>query len=39
MHGPAPYMAKVMHVFMNMDHMVGDDFEAGLGSLKVLAEK
>jgi len=39
MHGPAPYMAKVMHVFINMGRVVGDDFEAGLGSLKVLAEK
>jgi carbon monoxide dehydrogenase subunit G len=39
MHGPAPFMAKVMHVFINMDRMVGDDFEAGLGNLKTLAEK
>jgi carbon monoxide dehydrogenase subunit G len=39
MQGPAPYMAKVMHVFMNMDRMVGDDFEAGLANLKTLAEK
>jgi carbon monoxide dehydrogenase subunit G len=39
MHGPAPYMAKVMHVFINMDRMVGDDFEAGLSNLKALAEK
>ena len=39
MQGPAPYMAKVMHVFMNMDRMVGDDFEAGLANLKTLAEQ
>ena len=39
MQGPAPYMAKVMHVFMNMDRIVGDAFEAGLSNLKTLAEK
>jgi len=39
MHGPAPYMAKVMHVFLNMNRMVGDDFEIGLANLKALAEK
>lgn len=39
MHGPAPFMAKVMHVFINMDRMVGTDFEAGLANLKAAAEK
>jgi uncharacterized protein YndB with AHSA1/START domain len=39
MHGPAPFMAKIMHVFMNIDRMVGKDFEAGLANLKRLAEK
>ncbi len=39
MSGPVPFMGKVMHVVMNMDRMVGDDFEAGLASLKALAEK
>lgn len=39
MHGPAPFMSKVMQVFMNMDRMIGDDFEAGLANLKSLAEK
>ncbi|MDO9560760.1 MAG: SRPBCC family protein [Bradyrhizobium sp.] len=39
MHGPAPFMAKVMRVFINIDKMVGKDFEAGLGNLKRLAEK
>lgn len=39
MHGPAPFMAKVMHVFINMDKMVGKDFEAGLANLKLLTEK
>jgi uncharacterized protein YndB with AHSA1/START domain len=38
MHGPSPYLAKVMHVFFNMDRMVGKDFETGLANLKALAE-
>ena len=38
MHGPAPFMSKVMQVFMNIDKMVGEDFEAGLANLKRLAE-
>src|ERR1700753_1149041 len=28
MHGPASFMSKVMQVFMNMDTMIGRDFEA-----------
>ena len=39
MEGPVPYFTKIIHVFMNMDAMVGKDFEAGLASLKTLAEK
>jgi|ERR1700720_1890119 uncharacterized protein YndB with AHSA1/START domain len=39
MHGPLPFMGKVMHVFINMDRMVGKDFEAGLTNLKRLTEK
>ena len=39
MHGPQPLMAKVMCLFMNMDAMIGKDFERGLGNLKTLAEK
>jgi uncharacterized protein YndB with AHSA1/START domain len=38
MHGPAPFMMKVMHVFMNMDNMIGKDFATGLESLKRVAE-
>jgi hypothetical protein len=30
---------KIMHVFMNMDKMMGKDFEAGLANLKALAER
>jgi uncharacterized protein YndB with AHSA1/START domain len=43
MYGPCPYMAKVigvvMGLFMNMDDMIGDDFAAGLASLKATVEK
>jgi uncharacterized protein YndB with AHSA1/START domain len=39
MHGPAPYLAKVIHLFFDVDKMVGKDFEEGLASLKALAEK
>lgn len=39
MEGPVPYFAKIIHVFINMDEMVGRDFEAGLANLKTLAEK
>jgi uncharacterized protein YndB with AHSA1/START domain len=39
MFGPAPFMHRVMQVFMNMDRMIGKDFEAGLSNLKQLTEK
>ncbi|MGH8436021.1 MAG: SRPBCC family protein [Pseudomonas sp.] len=39
MQGPTPFLAKIIHVFFNMDRMVGQDFETGLASLKTLAEK
>jgi hypothetical protein len=39
MHGPSPYMAKLMHVFLDMDSMVGKDFENGLANLKTITEK
>lgn len=39
MQGPTPFIGKIMHVFMNMDKMVGTDFEAGLANLKTVAEK
>jgi hypothetical protein len=39
MTGPVPFPAKIMHVFINMDRMVGADFEAGLASLKTQAER
>jgi len=38
MDGPTPFVGKIMHVFLNMDRMVGTDFEAGLANLKTAAE-
>jgi hypothetical protein len=38
MQGPSPFIAKLVGVVFNMDRMVGTDFEAGLASLKTLAE-
>ena len=37
-HGPMPYMSKVMCVFFDIDNMVGKDFENGLSDLKTVAE-
>ena len=39
MHGPSSFMSKVMQVFMNLDSMIGRDFETGLANLKRLTEK
>ncbi len=39
MHGPAPFMSKLMQVFINLDNMIGKDFEAGLANLRRLTEK
>ncbi len=39
MHGPAPFVSKLMGLFFNMDTMIGKDFEAGLANLKAAAEK
>lgn len=39
MRGETPFLAKVMHVFVNMDRMVGKDFETGLANLKSIAER
>ena len=38
MYGPSPYIAKLMGLFLNMDKMIGKDFEVGLANLKALAE-
>lgn len=37
MHGPSPFIAKVMGLVFNMDKMVGKDFEAGLANLQAAA--
>ncbi|RJF95856.1 SRPBCC family protein [Noviherbaspirillum saxi] len=39
MHGPSPLIARVVGLFMNMDSMIGRDFETGLGNLKAMAER
>jgi len=39
MTGASAFMMKVMGVFMNMDNLIGKDFEAGLASMKAIAEK
>jgi Polyketide cyclase / dehydrase and lipid transport. len=39
MSGPAPFMSKVMQVFMSFDKMIGKDFEAGLARIKSVSEK
>jgi uncharacterized protein YndB with AHSA1/START domain len=39
MRGPATFIMKLMGVFMNMDTMIGRDFERGLANLKAAVEK
>jgi uncharacterized protein YndB with AHSA1/START domain len=39
MHGPSPYVMKVMTLFFSMDDMVGNEFATGLANLKAVAEK
>lgn len=39
MSGCSNFMAKLMQVFMNLDKMIGKDFEVGLANLKKLTEK
>ncbi len=39
MHGPSPYLMKLIGIFVSMDSMVGKDFEQGLANLKRVAEK
>ena len=39
MHGPSPYIAKLCGLFLNMDKMIGREFESGLDMLKARAEK
>jgi uncharacterized protein YndB with AHSA1/START domain len=39
MRGANPYAAKLMQLFVNMDRLVGKDFEKGLATLKALVEQ
>jgi hypothetical protein len=38
MSGPSPFMFKLVGIFMDMDRMIGRDFEVGLNNLKAKAE-
>jgi hypothetical protein len=38
-HGPNTFMSTVMGLFINIDKMVGRDFEQGLADLKAIVEK
>src|SRR4029453_18646385 len=38
-YGPSPFSPKEMDTFMNIDDMIGRDFEKGLADLKAAAEK
>jgi uncharacterized protein YndB with AHSA1/START domain len=38
MHGPTPFFGRIIHVFIDMDRMVGADFETGLANLKIMTE-
>jgi len=39
MRGPSPYLMKLMGIFVNLDRMIGSDFETGLANLKAIAER
>lgn len=39
MGGVVPLVGRIVHVFCNMDRMIGRDFEAGLANLKALTER
>lgn len=39
MRGSQPFMGKVMSILMNMDRLIGKDFETGLNNLKSVVEK
>jgi hypothetical protein len=38
-YGPSPYISKVIGTFINIDDLIGRDFEKGLADLKAAAEK
>lgn len=39
MYGPSPFISKLFGVFVNMDKLIGKDFEIGLANLKTVVEK
>ncbi len=39
MYGPAPFVSKLFGVFVNMDKMIGKDFEVSLNNLRTVLEK
>lgn len=39
MDGQVPFVGKIFHLFMNMDKMIGSDFETGLANVKAVVEK
>ena len=39
MHGPVPFIGKIMHLIIDCDKMVGKDFADGLASMKAAAER
>jgi uncharacterized protein YndB with AHSA1/START domain len=39
MHGPSPYLSKLIGLFFDMDRMIGGQFETGLTNLKTITEK
>lgn len=39
MDGPNSFMGKLFSLFMNMDKLIGKDFETGLAGLKTIVEK
>ena len=39
MDGPTPYVGKIIHLFVDMNRLVGQDFETGLANLKTIAER
>lgn len=39
MQGASPFFAKLVGLFLDMDRMIGRDFESGLANLKAVAER
>jgi Polyketide cyclase / dehydrase and lipid transport len=39
MEGPSSYMSKLVGIFVNMDKLIGSDFEVGLKNIKATAEQ